>query len=89
MTDESLERQRSEPLAGCGDMLFQKILKSCSAMPFLVFCLDKFCLKYLLLKSNVIFMVVNVCMNSGANTRFSFMFLQCCLSNFSGHQFLS
>ena len=62
MTDESLERQRSEPLAGCGDMLFQKILKSCSAMPFLVFCLDKVCLKYLLLKSNVIFMVVNVCM---------------------------
>ena len=68
MADESRERRRSEPLAGCGDMLFQKILKSCSEMPFLVFYLDKFCLKYLLLKSNVIFMVVNVCMISGSNT---------------------
>ena len=87
MTDESLERWRSEMLAGCGTMLFQKMLKSCSEMLFLVFWLDKFCLKYSLQKSSVIFLVVNVCMTSRKNTWLYFIFLQCALLKLSGHQF--
>lgn len=84
MTDESLERRRSEMLAGCGTMLFQKILKSCSEMPFLVFWLDKFCPKCSLQKLNVIFVLV--CMTLCANTWLYFIFLQFAFLKFSGYQ---